>query len=78
MSNEYYEHPTILGKIDEGDDDCRLWVITAGYKNQTTEVADRDWMRGERRAIEAVKAKVAALETPARTPDTDHDFAEVE
>lgn len=76
--SEYYENPTIIGKIDEGDDDCYLWVITAGYKDQTVEVSDRDWMRGERLAIEAVKAKVAALEMTARTPNTDHDFPEVE
>jgi len=63
--SEYYEQPTILSKTDIGDEDCRLWVIEAGYKDQTVEISDRDWMRGERLAIEAVKAKVAALCTMA-------------
>jgi hypothetical protein len=79
MSNEYYNDPTITNHEDIGDKDCSDWIVTASFRGQTAQASSRDRFKAEAEALVAVVAKVKAkIACPTSTPDTDHDFVEVE
>jgi hypothetical protein len=66
--------PTIIGRDDVGDEDRHIWIVTVEYKGETAQATHGNRFTAERLATDAVRAKVASK----RTPDTDHDFNEVE
>jgi hypothetical protein len=76
---KFYDEPTIVNREDIGDRDTFLWEVTAAYRYETATHTSRDLYAAECLALGKVRAKVDRLreQTPI-TPETDHDFAEVE
>lgn len=72
---KFYAEPTIVNTEDIGDRDAHLWEVTAAYHHETATHTSRDLYAAECLALGKVRAKVDPA--PA-TPETDHDFAEVE
>jgi hypothetical protein len=82
MNTKYYDTPTVVSMEDWGDDDAALWQAEARYKDQKACASSRDSEVANQTALERVRGKVLANENAGglfhRTPETDHDFAEVE
>ena len=68
------ELPIITKREDVGDEDRRIWIVTAEFKGETAQETHGNRFTAERLATDAVRAKVASH----RTPDNDTDFNEVE
>ena len=68
------ELPIITKREDVGDEDRRIWIVTAEFKGETAQATHGDRFIAETLALDAITAKVAAH----HTPDTDHDFNETE
>lgn len=68
------ELPRITRSEDVGDEDRRIWIVTAEWKGETAEAAHGCRFTAERLATDAVRAKVAGR----HTPENDIDFNEVD
>jgi hypothetical protein len=68
------ELPTITRHEDVGDEDRRIWIVTAEFKGETAQATHGNRFTAERLATDAVRAKVAGH----HTPDTDTDFNEID
>jgi len=66
--------PEIISREDVGDEDRRIWIVTAEFKGETAQATHGNRFTADRMALNAVRAKVALH----RTPNTDHDFVEME
>lgn len=74
IADEAAELPRVTRGEDVGDEDRRIWIVTAEFKGETAEATHGNRFTAERLALDAVRAKVAAH----RTPDNDTDFNETE
>jgi len=63
-TTECFAKPTITWMEHIGAGDCTDWIVHAAYRDQIAEFRSRSRSKAKAGAIEAVKAKVAALKAP--------------